>query len=153
MKASDDDAAQVHRTHAINANNATWDLLGAAERSDEETDEMLHRAHAAAYHWARAARREPVNAVRADYLVAKAWAAAGEAGPAMRFARRCLERCVSLGLGDFDLAYAHEAMARAATAAGDTAAAEQHWSAARAVPITDPEDRAIVEADFADGAR
>jgi uncharacterized protein YndB with AHSA1/START domain len=51
---------------------------------------------------------------------------------------------------DFDLAYAHEARARALGALGDTEASLAEWAIAKAVPVVDPEDREIVEADFAD---
>jgi len=51
-------------------------------------------------------------------------------------ADRALAVCTEHGLYDFDLAYAHEAAAAA--------------SLARAVPIADPEDRTLVERDFAD---
>ena len=53
------------------------------------------------------------------------------------------------GLVDFDLAYAHEARARALQALGRTDAAADAWAAAKAVPIADPEDQAIVDADLA----
>ena len=55
------------------------------------------------------------------------------------------------GLTDFDLAYAHEARARALACAGrlDDARAERDLAAA--TPIADDEDRAIVIADLADG--
>ena len=55
------------------------------------------------------------------------------------------------GLADFDLAYAHEARARALACLGrrDEAAAE--LAAAHAVPVADPDDRAILVADLAAG--
>ncbi len=42
------------------------------------------------------------------------------AGPALHHARRCLEICVANGIGDFDLAFAYEALARAHAVAGGT---------------------------------
>ena len=60
------------------------------------------------------------------------------------------DRCEADGLGDFDLAYAHELRARSLAGLGRDAEALQAWAAALAVEIADPEDRAIVEADFAD---
>ena len=52
------------------------------------------------------------------------------------------------GLEDFDLAYAHEALARAAAAAGRAEEAQRHRAAAAAVPIADDEDRKIFLADL-----
>ena len=53
------------------------------------------------------------------------------------------------GIADFDLAYAHEARARALHALGRADEAAAAWLSARAVEVSDPEDRAIVAADFA----
>jgi hypothetical protein len=53
------------------------------------------------------------------------------------------------GLEDFDLAYAHEAMARAAAARGRPEESHQHRAAAAAVPIADGEDRKIFDDDLA----
>ena len=46
------DVATMHRRQAIDANNSVWELL-----DDETPDatELLSRAYAASYHWARAA--------------------------------------------------------------------------------------------------
>ena len=57
--------------------------------------------------------------------------------------------CADAKLGDFDLAYAHEARARALACLGrrDEAVAERALAAA--VPIADDEDREIVVADLA----
>ena len=53
------------------------------------------------------------------------------------------------GLDDFDLAYALEARARALACLGHHADAAAALAAARAVPIADPEDAAILDADIA----
>jgi hypothetical protein len=59
--------------------------------------------------------------------------------------------CQEHGLADFDLAYAHEARARALKALGDDVAAAQSWEMAKTVPIGDAEDQAILDADLAIG--
>jgi hypothetical protein len=61
-----------------------------------------------------------------------------------------LERCEQNGIGDLDLAYAYEGLARAHALAGDGEADE--WkSNARAAgeAIADPEDREHFDEDFA----
>jgi hypothetical protein len=55
------------------------------------------------------------------------------------------------GLVDFDLAYAHEATARALACTGDAQAAADHLAAAREVEIADAEDKAQVDSDLAAG--
>ena len=59
--------------------------------------------------------------------------------------------CKKHGLVDFDLAYAHEARARALRAVGRDMEAMVEWEAAKAVPVADQEDREILEKDLAEG--
>ena len=116
--------------------------------SADEADDMLGRAYTAAHHWRRAARRGPENAARASWLLSRAHAALGQGDAALHHADRCAEHVAAAGLTDFDLAYAHEARARALACLGrlDEAAAE--LAAAREVPIADDDDRSIVESDL-----
>jgi hypothetical protein len=88
--------------------------------------------------------------VRASYLVSRALTETAQAHRGLVSAERALTVCQEHGIGDFDLAYAHEARARALHALDRTDEAAAAWTAARAVEVADPEDRAIVEADFAD---
>jgi uncharacterized protein YndB with AHSA1/START domain len=141
--------ADWHRRQGVEANNAAVELLGAA-RDDEADEELLRRAYAAAYHWARTTSAGPANEARANYLIAKALLATGQPERALVAAERCLAQCERHGLADFDLAYAHEVRARALRALGRTDEAAASWAAATAVPVADDQDRAIVEADFAD---
>ena len=146
----DDAEGEWHRSQGIECNNSTWEMI-EAERTAGNDEEMLRRAYASAYHWARAARRTPANDARGAWLLAKVQLLAGQPNLSLRYADRCMALCREHGLADFDLAYAHEARARALKALGDDVAAAQSWEAAKSVPIADPEDRAIVDADLATG--
>lgn len=143
----------VHRSLAIEANNSTWEILGTppSEISADDAEEMTRRAYAAAYHWDRAEGAVPANSARADWLLAKVWIARGVGALALTHARRCLAVCEAEGLVDFDLAYAHEAVARAHACLGETASAVEHRRLAAAVAIAEDDDRGIVEADLAAG--
>ena len=147
----DDAEGEWHRTQAIEANNSTWDLLGRDELSPEEADDLLGRAYTAMHHWRRAARRGPENAARAAWLVSRAHVALGQGDAALYHADRSAAVVASAGLADFDLAYAHEARARALACLGRLEEAEAELAAARAVPIADDEDRQIVDSDLAAG--
>ena len=59
-----------HRRLAVVCNNSTWEMI-EAERTAANDEEMLRRAYAAAYHWQRAEGAEPVNEVRAVWLLSK----------------------------------------------------------------------------------
>jgi len=142
-------AAEMHRAQAIECNNSTWDMIGA-ERTAANDEEMLRRAYAAAYHWQRARGSGPANEARAVWLLAKVHLLAGLADRSLHYADACLAQCVEHGLVDFDLAYAHEARGRALIALGRRDEGLAAWATAKAVPVAGAEDRAIVEADFAD---
>jgi uncharacterized protein YndB with AHSA1/START domain len=145
---TDDAAGEWHRAQGIECNNRCWTMI-EAERTADNDEELLRCAYSAAYHWQRAVRREPVNEVRARYMLAKAHLVAGHGPIALQYADMTLSLATGLGLVDFDLAYAHEVRARALKAVGRLAEADQEWSAALEVSIADPEDKAIVDADFA----
>ena len=141
----------THRKLAIDANNATWEILGKTlnEISDDDAEEMTRRAYSAAYHWQRAEGTSPVNEARASWLLSRVWVVRQNGEQALHHARRCLAVCESVGLEDFDLAYAHEALARAFAALGNDGQARHHLAIAREVPVADSDDRALVEADLA----
>ena len=122
-----------------------------ADRTPADDEAMTMSAYAAAYHWRRAARRTPANEARAQWLLAKVWIARGEAALAREHAQRCADAVAEAGLGDFDLAYAHEVVARSLSMLGRLDEARAERAAALAVPIGDDEDRTIVEADLAAG--
>ena len=121
--------------------NHTWTLLGTDPRTVEQDDEMIHASHASRHHWSIVGK--PVNLARGDWQLARVYAILGRAEPALYHARRCLEITEHETLGGFDLAFAHEALARASTVAGDVEAATRHLALAREAgdAIADAEDR------------
>ena len=142
--------AVTHRTLAIEANNSTWEILGKplSEITEDEAEEMTRRAYAAAYHWQRSEGATPANEARANWLLSRVWAVRNNGNIALQHAQKCLSVCESSGLVDFDLAYAHEAMARSFACLGDVTQAGQHLLAARGVTIIDADDRALFEKDL-----
>ena len=108
-------------------------------------------AYAAAYHWGKAARATIANEARGEYLISKVLCLAGHHTMALFHADRCVELVRQGEMGDFDLAYACEARARALASLGRKGEARVEYDAARSVPIVDAEDRSIVEADLAKG--
>jgi hypothetical protein len=130
--------------------NETWRLMDEPNRTREDDDKMIHAAHASRYHWGQVAEATPANFARGEWQISRVYAVLGRPEPAMRHARRVLEICQENGIGNFDLAFAFEALARASAIAGDAAQARHHTdealSAAR--DITDDEDRDLVLADL-----
>jgi hypothetical protein len=147
---AEDDAEQAeHRAFARQANRETWDLIQQPVRSAVDDERMIHSAHASAFHWA--AVGGAVESTRADWLLSHVHAVLGRAEPALRYAQQCLATCVREGIGDFDLAYAREAVARAVAVGGDVgSAARLRAEAARAGDdIADAKDRDQFLADLA----
>ncbi|MGY1809720.1 MerR family transcriptional regulator [Blastococcus sp. SYSU D00669] len=142
-------AAPDERRLAADLFNAVWRLLETEDRTPDQDDRMLHMAHASRHHWEQAGTA--VHRARGEWQCSRVYAVLGRAEPAVHHARRCLELCSEHALGDFDLAFAHEALARAAAVAGDAEARDRALADARAAAeaITDPEDRALLESDLA----
>ncbi len=72
--------------------------------------------------------------------------------PALHHAGRSLDLCEQHGIGDFDLAFAYEALSRAHMVAGDAAEASRFAAIAKTAVdrIEDAEDREIFLGDLAD---
>jgi DNA-binding transcriptional MerR regulator len=128
--------------------NGVWALMETEDRTPEQDDRMLHMAHASRFHWEQVGT--PANLARGEWLCSRVYAVLGRAEPSLHHARRVLALCEQQGIADWDLAFAHEAIARAQAVAGDEAATDAALSSARvaAEQIADPEDRALLESDL-----
>lgn len=104
---------KAHRWFAIELNNLAWDLIENGSRSAEDTDRMIHAAHASVYHWLQVGT--PLNHQRGHCLLATAYAAANLPEAAARHADRCLALSGENGQEQtsFDLATAFGCAARA----------------------------------------
>ena len=149
-QSADDVFADWHRAQAVEANNSTWELLDGRSLSPSEADDLLGRAYASTYHWARArpvasppTRRGVPGSCRGR-TPCSATASSLCTTPTSAPRRRA-----TAGLDDFDLAYASEARARALACLGRLDEARIERKAARAVDIADAEDRSIFETDLA----
>ena len=142
------DAAD-RRQLAVDLFNHVWTLLERSDRSALEADEMLHAAHASRYHWGEVG--EPVNLARGEWQCSRVYSVLGRPEPALWHARRCLALCEEHGIGDFDIAFAHEAIARALRLAGDHAAADAAAARSRelAADVEEDEDRELLLSDLA----
>jgi len=140
---------EAHRKFAVDLFNQTWTLLDKAERTLEENDAMLHAAHASRHHWGVVG--EPVHLARGEWQVSRVYAVLNRSEPALYHARRSLDICRAHAIGDFDLAYAYEALARASAVAGMQADRDRYLALAReaGAKIAEQDDREIFENDIA----
>jgi DNA-binding transcriptional MerR regulator len=145
---SDSTDTALHRRLGVDLFNGTWRLLEREDRSRADDDRMLHTAHASRYHWELAGTA--VNLARGEWLCSRVYAVLGRGEPSLHHARRVLDLCQENGIGDWDLAFAHEAVARAHAVSGDAAAARAatEQALACAEDVADPEDRALLLTDL-----
>ena len=139
----------TRRKLAADLFNHTWTLLEKPDRTAAEDDEMIHSAHASRFHWGEVG--EDVHLARGEWQCSRVYAVLGRAEPALWHARRCLAIDEASGVGDWDLASAYEAMARASLTAGDLDEVAR-WRAKAVAAldgIADKDEREIIEGDIA----
>jgi DNA-binding transcriptional MerR regulator len=141
-----------HRTLGVDLFNKTWTLMGKPTRTPEDDDEMIHCAHASAYHWQQVGTR--ANRARSEWQCSRVHAILGQSELALHHARRCHEIAAANEDGsmeDWDLAGAYEALARAHLTAGHREEAA-HWARLgreTTAALADEDERKVFEADFA----
>ena len=130
--------------------NEAWRLMEQQERTAADDDRMVHAAHASRYHWGQAPAATPVHLARGEWQVSRVYTVLGRAEPALHHARRVLDICREHDIGDWDLAFAYEALARAYAVAGDAERAREltDQALAAAEDVAEQEDRDLVIADL-----
>jgi len=142
---------EAQRQLGIDLFNRCWTFIEKDERTREEDDEMIHCAHASAYHWMQVGTK--ANRSRSEWQCSRVYAITGHVEEALRHARRCLELVEGHPdeMADWDLPAAYEALARAYMVAGDVEETRRYAELGReaVAKIEDEDDRAVMEADFA----
>ena len=118
-----------HKKFAVDLFNLVWTLLDKEDRTPQDDDKMVHAAHASCFHWGEIGTA--LNVARGEWQISRVYSVLNRSQSALYHAQRCLALCTENDLGDFDLAFAHEAMARAYAVAGDKANCEKHVHLAR----------------------
>jgi hypothetical protein len=144
---------EAHKYFAQSTNGRVWELLQKTNRSPSEEDEMLHAAHACAYHWQFAGTA--VHQQRGEWLISHIHVVLGHGNEALRHAQRCFELTEANRnlMQDFDIAYAFEGMARAQALLGDHHIAKEFLLLAEQAgnAIADEEDKSIFMGDLDGG--
>lgn len=134
------DVPVAERWFAAAANNFAWDLVEAARRSADETERMLHAAHAACHHWRQVG--QPVHHLRALVLLATAYSTAARTAEAARYAEQALALLAApdVAATDWDRATAWGSAAMAFAAVGRSDAARELDGRAHALATTFDDD-------------
>jgi hypothetical protein len=109
--------SKVHRELAPALFNDVWRLLVKKKRTKDEDEQMVNEAHASLYHWSRVGTTTQLAI--GEWQVSHVYAVLGRMEPALHHARISRGVCRKNGIGDFPLAYAYEALARAYAVAGN----------------------------------
>jgi hypothetical protein len=133
------DATALHRKFAVDCFNGTWDLLDKPDRSPEDDANMIHMTHASRYHWGQIGT--PLEFSRGDWQISRVYAVLRMGDLAFRYAKSALDLCHEHGYGDFDLAFAYEALARACAVIGDLSRRDEY------LLLANEAGHAIAEAD------
>lgn len=139
---------EFHKKIAVETNNSIWPVLDSENPTDAQLEEALHSAHTSRYHWSKVGTA--VNIVRAEYMISRVYCAMKRGEPALFHAHRCLEITKENNIGDFDLAFAYEVMARANAVAGNKSECKKYYELAKTATdqIKNPEDKKICEGEL-----
>jgi hypothetical protein len=145
---SSEDTAHSHRAFSADFYNRTWELLEKPARTPAEDEKMISFSHASLAHWRERADCQQRNLSIGYWQLSRVYAVLGQAGNAAHYGQLCLEH--SLNEPPFFLAYAHEALARAARLGGDFSACRAHLDKARSLAgqVADVEERQMLTADL-----
>jgi hypothetical protein len=144
---------EAHEVFAKQINGRVWQLLGQAERTREENEEMESAAFASLYHWLQIGTA--LHRQRGEWLVSHVYIVLDQAVPALQHAERCLELTEENKdlMEDFDFAYAYEGMARARALVGDVVQAKKYLDMAKTAgeKISNAENKGIFDGDLVGG--
>lgn len=118
-----------HKRAAITLFNLVWSLLDKKDRTKQEDDKMVHAVHASRFHWGEIGT--PVEFERGEWQISRVYSVLNRPQSALYHAERCLDICKEHNIGDFDIAFAYEAMARAHAVAGDKSDCEKYIKLAK----------------------
>jgi hypothetical protein len=115
---------ELHKKFATDLFNLVWDLLDKEERTKEEDDRMLHAAYVSRFHWGEIGT--PLQFQRGEWQISRVYAVLNRPQAAIHHAQRCLDICTANQIGDFDIAFAYEALARAYAIAGESEKSQEY---------------------------
>ena len=123
------DEKEWHKKSAVDYFNLVWTLMEKKDRTKEEDDKMIHAAHASRFHWGEIGT--PVEFERGEWQISRMYTVLNRPEPSLHHAKRCLEICKENKIGDWDIAFAYEAAARAYAIAGNKSECQKYIQLAK----------------------
>lgn len=118
VKMTKDFLKQENKRKAIEAFNATWDLIDKDERTKDDDKEMVEKALLSRKMWEQAGGTV-LNIVRGDWLISHVCSILKDGKNALKYANSCYVLTIKYNIDDFDLVFAYEALAYAYKILGD----------------------------------
>jgi hypothetical protein len=140
------DLPRAQRWFAVECNNVAWDLLDKPNRTTDETERMLHVAHASVHHWLGAGNE--LNHLRGLVLLSNVYASAGLSDGARLYSDKALVLSAAAGETQtaFDRATTLAAVSRAYSVAGDKVRAKEFFDLAhQAATKLDADERPVFD--------
>ncbi len=140
---------QDHKKLSADCFNRAWELLDKKDRTKEDGERMVSLAHASLAHWRMRDDCTDRNLSIGYWQLSRVYAVLGQGNNAECYGGLCLR--VSGQEPPFYVAYAHEALARAALLNERRELFEKHLAEARAlaVKVTDADEKKMLEDDLA----
>ncbi|MDH3890781.1 MAG: hypothetical protein OEV49_06825 [candidate division Zixibacteria bacterium] len=142
------DLKAAHKYFSAHCFNSAWGLIDKENRTPVEDQEMIALNQASLWHWTQREDCTPKNMSIGYWQTSRIYALLGRDHPARKYGQLSLDNAKDAE--PFFIAYAHEALARAAKVAGDTGMMHEHLAQARkqAEAITDAESKKMLEDDL-----
>ena len=143
------DLHAAHKYFSAHCFNSAWDLIDKESRTPEDDLQMVNLCQASLWHWSQREDCTPKNMSIGYWQTSRIYALLGRDFPARKYGQLSLDNAKDAE--PFFIAYAHEALARAAMVAGDTGMVNEHLAAARkhAESIIVADSKKMLEDDLA----
>lgn len=106
-----------HKALAVSCFNSVWDLIDKVNCSDDDNLKMIHMAHTSRFHWGEIGT--PLEFSRGEWQISRVYSLVGLGESALYHGKQALKYCLEHQIGNFDLAFAYEAIARAYNVLGN----------------------------------
>ncbi len=140
-----------HRFMAADCFNSAWNCMDMENRTPDDDELMISATFASKYHWSQIG--EPINFQRAEWQISRIFSILGRGDLALQYAKHCLALTKEHDFKDFDLAFAHECMARSYATLGNKDDFSKYYQLAKesGEEISKKEDREYFFKDFKAG--
>jgi len=119
---------ECHKKFTVDCFNLAWTRMDKKDRCKED-DRMVHTAHTSRFHWGEIGT--PVEFERGEWQISRVYTVVRRPEAALYHPERCLKIYKENNIGDWDIAFAYEATARAYVSAGKKAECKKYLKLAK----------------------